>query len=217
MGIVEFANANCFSESTRAGQYPFPDRARLVASQLPARSGGRARGYWAKGAGDGIPVAPALAECALDQAQGAPAIYYTCVDENVWAATAQVMVPRAVGYTRGVLNYFFRGRVEIAPPARYAYGLARWAPANAGSFTSLRFKVRNATLNNEDTGAGQLIAVVRYRRSPGGDVIVNPAAPLSPPFFAVSAPQSVTLRPSFHELTVDVSADPNPTHSPHPL
>src|SRR3989442_14258321 len=130
MGIVEFANANCFSESTRAGQYPFPDRARVVASQLPAPSGGRARGYWAKGAGDGIPVDPALAECALDQAQGAPAIYYTCVDENVWAATAQVIVPRAVGYMRGVLNSFFRGPGKIPPPGGSATGSASGTPRN---------------------------------------------------------------------------------------
>jgi hypothetical protein len=212
IGIAEFANANFFSEGTGIGQYPFPDHARLVSSQHAAPATGRVRAYWAKGAGDGIPVDPALAECALDEAEGTPAVYYTCVDENVWAATAQVMVPRAIGYARGALDYFFRGRVEIAPPARYAYGLARWVPGNAGSFTTLELKVRNAT-DGEETGAGQLVAVVRYRTSTGGDVIQNPSAPLSAPVFTVSAPQAVTLGRAFQELTFDFSASPIPTNS----
>jgi hypothetical protein len=211
IGIAEFANANFFSEDTGIGQYPFPDPARLVLSQHPVTGIG-VRSYWAKGAGDGIPVDPALAECGLDELEGRPSIHYKCMDQNTWAATAQVMVPRAIGYARGVLNYFFRGRVEIAPPPRYVYGLARWEPGNAGSFTSLKFKVRNATPGDE-TGAGNIIAAVRYRRSTAGDVIVNPQAPLGPEIFAVSAPQPVTLTRSFQELTFDFSANPIPTNS----
>jgi hypothetical protein len=37
--------------------------------------------------------------------------------------------PRAIGYSAGLADYFFRGRIEIAPPARFAYGLAAYQPA----------------------------------------------------------------------------------------
>src|SRR5262249_54036963 len=33
----------------------------------------------------------------------------------------QILIPRAVGYSAGLLNYFFRGTLEIAAPDRYAY------------------------------------------------------------------------------------------------
>src|SRR6266849_915134 len=39
-------------------------------------------------------------------------------DENVWNATAKEMLPRAVGYARGALDYFFRGQLEIRAPDR---------------------------------------------------------------------------------------------------
>ena len=41
---------------------------------------------------------------------------YPCVDEAVWEETASHMLPRAVGYARGVLDYFFeRYLAEGAP------------------------------------------------------------------------------------------------------
>jgi hypothetical protein len=50
----------------------------------------------------------------LDEAarnHGYPAPTVKCVDENVWAQTAKAMLPRAVGYSAGLLDYFFRGRL----------------------------------------------------------------------------------------------------------
>jgi len=122
IGIAEFANANFFSEDTGSSRlllpnYPFPDRSRLVPSQHPAPQPGRVRTYYAKGAGDGLPVDPVLAECVLDEPARDEGILeprtYTCVDENVWAQVAQVMLPRAIGYARGALDYFFRGTLDF--------------------------------------------------------------------------------------------------------
>jgi hypothetical protein len=35
------------------------------------------------------------------------------VDDNVWATVAQHMLPRAIGYARGLLDYFFRGKLDV--------------------------------------------------------------------------------------------------------
>jgi hypothetical protein len=77
---------------------------------LPAGSGVRA--YYKKGPGDGQPVDPALAECAMDAAfrdDGIPTPQYKCADANVWEQTALSVLPRAVGYAAALLDYFFRG------------------------------------------------------------------------------------------------------------
>jgi hypothetical protein len=137
------------------------------------------------------------------------------LDDLVFQNYAAHLLPRAIGYAAGLLDYFFRGRIEIAPPARFAYGLAAYQPGNAGAFSKLRFKVRNAT-PNEATGSGQLIAVAQYRRALGGaDLIDNPHAEISSQrFFAVSEPlTAVALTESFQEFTFDFGQSPIPTNS----
>lgn len=119
IGIAEFANANFFSEDTGRHRffspgYRFPSLEQLVTSKQAAPKTGRIRAYYKKGANDGIPVDPALAECVLDQASevvGIPKQTVLCTDERVWDQTARTMLPRAVGYARAVLDYFFRGRL----------------------------------------------------------------------------------------------------------
>lgn len=122
IGIAEFANANFFSEDTGYGQYPFPNVNTLVRIELPIdlpfQPTPRIRSYYKKAPGDGLDeVSPVLAECVLDELAGAEGVVGsrigTCTDENVWAKTAEHMLPRAVSYAGGVLDYFFRGTMNL--------------------------------------------------------------------------------------------------------
>ena len=127
IGLAEFSNANFFSENTLSGTFPFPRRQGLTPTPQMAPHGSRVRAYLAKPAGQGLPTTVALAECASDYAvdgQVDVAPPYPCVDEAVWKETARHMLPRAVGYARGVLDYFFRGNLRaqfwtylISPPS----------------------------------------------------------------------------------------------------
>ena len=218
IGIAEVSNANFFSEDTVNGSYPFPRADRVEPVRLPARKTGRTRAYFQKGPGDGLQVVPALAECVLYSPShavgvGQP-ILDKCVDENVWAETAWQMLPRAVGYARGVLDHFFRGRIDIAPPGRFVYALAAFQPGNTGAFTTLRFKVRNAT-PDEEAGPGQMTAVVQYRTPiSNANLIDNPFAPIAEQLsIAVSRPTAITLTRSFQELAFDFSDRPLPTNA----
>ncbi len=118
IGIAEFANANFISDDTGDGQYPFPDVNALQPSEHQAPKSPLIRAYYKKGPGDGLPVDPVLADCVLDELAVAESLSVsrigTCTDENVWAQIASNMLPRAVGYARGVLDYFFRGRLDLA-------------------------------------------------------------------------------------------------------
>ena len=116
-GLAEIANANFFSEDTLGGQYPSPSDAGLIPVNL-ATPFGRVRRYLSRPPGQGLlPANPLRAECATDAfflrglvVQPPP---YPCMDGVVWSQVAAHMLPRAVGYARGVLDYFFRGSVAI--------------------------------------------------------------------------------------------------------
>ena len=144
-----------------------------------------------------------------------PFVHNVVLDDLVFQNYAAHLLPRAIGYSAGLLDYFFRGRIEIAPPARFAYGLAAYQPGNAGTFTKLRFKVRNAT-PNEATGSGEMIAVAQYRTAlTGANLIDDPNASISSQlFFAVSKPlTAVALTDAFQEFTFDFVDSPIPTNS----
>ena len=122
IGLAEIANANFFSEDTLTGPYPFPPPGTdgLIRTELllPRRTpDGRAivRRYWTRPEGQGLlPADPLRAECAGDfNPRGGRARPYPCVDGVVWDQVAAHMLPRAVGYARGVLDYFFRGSMRV--------------------------------------------------------------------------------------------------------
>ena len=217
VGIGEFANANFFSEDTASsGDYRFPDVNALVPIELPAPRPPHVRAYFRKADGDGIPVVPAVAECILHQVSAgegvAEPVTRLCADDNVWQATARIMLPRAVGYSRAALNYFFRGRIEILNPDRFVYGVAPYLEGNAGAFSRLRFKIRNAT-PDEAAGQGQVMAVLQYR-DPGVDIIEQPHAPLPESLsFKVSQAQAIDLTTAFQEVTFDFASTPIPANA----
>jgi hypothetical protein len=117
VGIAEISNANFFSSDTLAGQYPNPPLGTegLVRTELelPRRAPGGlnlVRRYYSRPAGHGfLPANPLRAECAGARNARAATAPYPCVDDLVYDQVAAHMLPRAVGYARGVLEYFFRG------------------------------------------------------------------------------------------------------------
>ena len=126
-------------------------------------------------------------------------------------AALALLVPRAVGYSAGLIDYFFRGTLEIAPPDRFAYLIAPYQDGT-GSFTKLKVKVRNTT-QDADLGTGLIQAVVRYRNAHLTDPLLYPAfASLDgEPSYAVSKPiENASLGREFQSLDFDFSDTPIP-------
>jgi hypothetical protein len=147
--------------------------------------------------------------------RGRPPIFaLNCFDLD---AAADILLPRAVAFSAALLKHFFRGRIEIAPPERFVYGLAPFLEGSATAFTHLRFKVRNATPSEEAGGPqnapGQMIAVVRYRKG-AADPIASPAvAPSRQIFLAVSKAVTVSLTREFQEVHFDFADSALPTNA----
>lgn len=115
---------------------------------------------------------------------------YSLIEEN-YVAMADLLIPRAVGYSAGLINYFFRGRMEISPPDEGIYAIIDHATnhSNAASgnglkpvkndgtiygFTTIKLKLRNITpdivegqtIFPQNMTSGTLHAVVKYRLNP---------------------------------------------------
>jgi hypothetical protein len=77
------------------------------------------------------------------------------------------LIPRAVAYSAGLINYFFRGQMEIALPDDGVYALvdhqAQRCKDSCG-FGKVKLKITNTT-PGEDMGAGTLRAVVKFHRN----------------------------------------------------
>jgi hypothetical protein len=112
-GLAEIANANFYSENTFRAGYPSPTEHGLIRVNLDTPSG-RVRRYWSRPAAAGLlPANPLRAECASEAYGTVTPPPYPCMDGVVWNQVAAHMLPRAVGYASGVLDYFFRGAMSV--------------------------------------------------------------------------------------------------------
>ena len=95
-------------------------------------------------------------------------------------AAHQYLIPRAVGYSAGLINYFFRGQMEITPPDEGAYGIVDHTIENqrdASGFRKIKLKIRNITPGGTDpqgqalvepipdNSSGTLVAIVKFHRN----------------------------------------------------
>lgn len=89
-------------------------------------------------------------------------------------AAAEFLIPRAVGYSAGMINFFFRGKMEISLPDDGVYGVVDHADPDAntkdtGGFRKLKVKVKNVTpgaLGIEAmSAAGKLVLVAKFHRN----------------------------------------------------
>jgi hypothetical protein len=81
-----------------------------------------------------------------------------------FAATYPFLMSHAVAYSAGLINYFFRGQMDIAPPPEAVYGIIDTStcfPAGLCGFGKIKLLLKNTT-PNDDIGAGTLRAVAKY-------------------------------------------------------
>lgn len=74
----------------------------------------------------------------------------------------QTLIPQAVAYSAGLINFFFRGSLRIDPPALGAYAVADHATAQG--FDTVKAKITNTT-PNEAMNGGTLVAIAKFHRN----------------------------------------------------
>jgi hypothetical protein len=91
---------------------------------------------------------------------------------------AGLLIPRAVAYSVGLINYFFRGQLQIGVPGVGVYGIVdhySQSTKDTGGFSKLLIKVANLTASispsnggdpqPQDMTGGKLVAVVKFHRN----------------------------------------------------
>jgi hypothetical protein len=85
------------------------------------------------------------------------------IDHAVYEAHAKELVPMAVGYSVALVDYFFRGELEISAPNSHVYSIIDGSSSQ--QFTQVRAKVLNIT-EDEEIGEGKILAVAQYKINP---------------------------------------------------
>jgi hypothetical protein len=98
---------------------------------------------------------------------------------------ARLLVPRAVAYSAGLIDYFFRGKMEISLPDEGVYSIldhSKFAPPapptnqalNFKGFNKIRLRLKNTTDDitppqgqaiKQEMSGGTLVAVLKFRRN----------------------------------------------------
>lgn len=129
-------------------------------------------------------------------------------DEECFEEQANKLLPRAAGYSIAMLNYFFRGKLEIYPPDQQVYTITDGSKIPQ-QFTTIKAKVMNTT-PNEAILAGSLVAIASYKVDPNyaPDLSNSPTHNTSVSFaYSVSAPVTIQLNMNLApiEYTFDFS------------
>ena len=77
---------------------------------------------------------------------------------KVYASYMEKILRRAVGYAGALIDYFYRGTIELTLPAKGTYAIT----APGGGFNEIRVKARNTTATGEEMTNGTFQLVVRY-------------------------------------------------------
>ena len=78
------------------------------------------------------------------------------------------LLPRAVAYSAGFIDFIFRGEMKVTPPKEGVYAVVDSSAAGCGNpcgFRKLRLKLQNTTPGDEVMGPGELRAIVKYHRN----------------------------------------------------
>ena len=212
VGISEYASANFFSEDTIiSSDFTFP---RLSSAQVVDRIFERRPGesytrrYYLKtqdgetNGGQGYLLATADWLDYYRQSYPALALFLPKIpilDGNVYEDYARLLIPRAVGYSAALIDYFFRGTIELTPPDRFLYSIT----APGGSFTEIRVKARNVTPNGEEMPNGSIQLVVKYRLAQQ-DPFQSYPVPRSDEFHYIGLPKQNGVRTIPRDMPVEL-------------
>lgn len=247
-GIADYSNREFLSVGTNIGSYRYSspsnnrddyqpelisDHKGVVTSYLKRTVADNQRPEIATG----VKMAQeSLFKAFLDPGDNFPVDPYEyAMNNDIYDAHANLLIPRAVAYSAGLIDYFFRGRMEISLPDDGVYAILDHAVEKATNqgFRKVKLKLRNITpaINDNQNsypqamGGGTLRAVAKFRRNDcyqpdlSGEAGVvtgcNLDANRGAEDVAVSAPIAIqslsTTQPQ--PFSFDFSADPIPVNA----
>jgi hypothetical protein len=84
------------------------------------------------------------------------------LDKKCYADYASKLIPRAVGYSAALLDYFFRGSIEINLPDTGVYSLIDPSDPPEQGFSRIKLLARNTSPEGEDMTDGSIKLVLKF-------------------------------------------------------
>ena len=172
-GLADYSNRSFFTAGTNLGSNSYPLPSNNVGDYTPENAAGLSawplqKFKFLRGGPDNIRM---TTESIFDFYLSSSPATYTLNRFN-YDDMAQVLIPRAVAYSAGLINHFFRGRMKIELPDEGVYGLVDHSTiqitdplANFTGFEKIKLRLSNITPNNEAMSGGTVIAVLKFRRN----------------------------------------------------
>jgi len=135
IGLAEYTNANFFSSDTIFKNFPYPnwdsveiEPYTIMDPRNPSRTVFRDYYKKVRDGDTGYRLATVgflshyLVTYFPDSALSLKQFEVPALDANVYRDYAERLIPRAVGYSAGLLKYFFRAKLKMAPDPSNCYG-----------------------------------------------------------------------------------------------
>lgn len=157
--------------------------------------------------------------------------HLTTVNRFTFAKDHTYLIPRAVAYSAGLINYFFRGQLEAKPSDDGVFAVVDHSAANVGSngcgvpcgFRKVKLKLRNTTPNdemiNDVANMGTLFVVAKFHLNNcyQPDLSGEFEAPGYPGGFCRSAEEAVSVSNPIKVLSIGRTFPSQPTEFTFPV
>ena len=231
-GLAEYSNANFVSDDTIfSSDFPFPRSSGLdrqfpeVTMEYIADEKGLYASRNIGGEGEAIDHFVRVVYLQKNLGNiGADDLYYRTfsLDAKCYNEYASKLIPRSVGYSAALLDYFFRGEIEITLPdsasgstAPQFDGIYSLCTDPAKGFEKISLMVKNITPDNEEMQNGQVSLVLSYRLGSSTPFVPNPPIPEVERFYKLYNCSGVTSIPRDNplQLNLDISGNPLPVNA----
>ncbi len=194
-GLAEYTNFNFVSADTIFEDYAYPLRPNHFIESVIAEDGVSERVIYFSGTtSDGKPIdhlastGYTWAELSQISAENMNDSRFK-LDDNCYKDHANILVPKAVSYNASLLNYFFRGNIEITLPDTGVYAQA----SNIyDGFSSMTVRAKNITANGDEMTDGDIQLIIRYREALRDPFLETPVTKSTTYSYIVSAPSAST-------------------------
>jgi len=162
IGLAEYSNANFLSDDTMFSGFSYPY---ILETKIIKDEDNNKWYFTSNGIGEKVDHLARISAASIlrnifltGNLTRIPAI----VDEVCYKDYADLLIPRAMGYSSQLLKYFFRGTIEVSIPADGFYAMT---DNTVNGFTSIKLKALNTTENSDAMTNGTIQLVVKYRLS----------------------------------------------------
>ena len=194
IGLAEYTNANFLSQGRIFEGYDYPNKDSSVTKASdpisdPRNNGSPVEREYLKKTGDGaigyrLCTTSITGAYQLDLADPIKIYRVSALDDNVLEDYAAQLVPRGESYSAALLNFFFRGTMEVSLPDDGIFAFRGTEPTDPKTqgFNRVRLLVKNSSTTGEQMLGGNIDLVVQYRFLTDRANATDPVACAKDPF-----------------------------------